>query len=289
MPRRIGLIGRGKWGGNIERTLVSLGNVAVIPIGRNEPVRHDLDGVIIASPSATHAEVALPYIEAGIAAFIEKPMATSVVDARRIRDAAARTRTVVFVGHLQLYNPAFQTLLRILPGLGAVRYVLCDSANDNPRTDSSVLWDWVPHDLYMARAILGDDPTSVQALSLTSTQNVQAAVARYQYGAVSLVSMVSWLSPLRRREVTVCAERGVIVFDDRAAVKRCLHHRDGTTSHPIYDPEQPLANELRAFLKLIGHHSSDASHVTRGIAIAHAIESAEESIRKGGVVIRIGI
>ena len=62
MATRLGLIGRGKWGRNIEQTLLLLEDVSVIPIARNEPLRHDLDGVVIASPSVTHAAVALPYI-----------------------------------------------------------------------------------------------------------------------------------------------------------------------------------------------------------------------------------
>jgi hypothetical protein len=50
-----------------------------------------------------------------------------------------------------------------------------------------------------------------------------------------------------------------------------------------YDPELPLANELRAFLQPIGRRSGDASHFELGMAIAQAIESAEESIRKGAL------
>src|SRR5262245_5331046 len=141
MATRLGLIGRGKWGRNIEQTLLSLGEISVIGLARGEPLRCDLDGVLIASPSATHVELALPYIQAGIPTFIEKPMATSVADARRIEEAAKHSRAAVFVGHLQLYNPAFQALLKLLPALGPIRYMLSDSANGNPRMDSSVLWD----------------------------------------------------------------------------------------------------------------------------------------------------
>ena len=231
--------------------------------------------------------LALPYIEAGIATFIEKPMATSVTDAQRIQEVAERSRAAVFVGHIQLHNPAFHTLLKLLPALGSVRYVLCDSANSDPRTNSSVLWDWLPHDLSMARAILGTDPGWVQAWSLTHTQITQAAVSRYQYGATSLVSMMSWLSPARRRQVMVCADRGVIVFDDRAAQKLTVHDKDGNTSRPTYGNELPLTNELRAFLRLVRSGSSDASHIALGVAIAQAIGSAEESITKAGVAVEI--
>jgi predicted dehydrogenase len=287
MATRLGLIGRGNWGRNIEQTLLSLGEVSVIAIARDEPIRRDLDGVLIASPSVTHAELALPYIQAGIATFIEKPMATSVADAQRIREAAGCSNAAVFVGHLHLYNPAFLALLKLLPALGTIRYVLCDSANGNPRMDSSVLWDWLPHDLSMARAILREDPGCVQAWSLTDAQKVEAAVSRYQYGAASLVSVMSWLSPIRRQQMTISAERGVLIFDDRSAQKLSLHEKDGCTSHPGYDNELPLTSELRAFLDVVRSHSTDASQIALGVAIAEAIEGAQESISNGGTVVEI--
>ena len=284
---RLGLIGRGKWGRNIEQTLLSFGDVSLVAIPRGEPLRRDLDGVLIASPSATHVELALPYIQAGIVTFIEKPMATSVADAQRIREVARRSHAAVFVGHLQLYNPAFLALLELLPALGAIRYVVCDSANGSPRTDSSVLWDWLPHDLSMARAIFRQDPGYVQAWSLTDTEKVEAAVSRYQYGAASLVSIMSWLSPVRRRQMTISAERGILIFDDRSAQKLSLHKKDGSASHPRYDNELPLTNELRAFLNLVRSHSTDASQVALGVAIAQAIEGAQELIFNGGGAVEI--
>jgi hypothetical protein len=133
MTLRLGLAGHGRWGHNIERTLQSLGDVAVTILAKGEKPRAALDGVIVATQSAAHAEVALPYIEAGIATFIEKPMATTVGDARRIRDAAERHRTIVFVGHIYLYNPAFLRALELLPALGDVRYLLCEGMNNRPR------------------------------------------------------------------------------------------------------------------------------------------------------------
>jgi predicted dehydrogenase len=284
---RLGLIGRGRWGRNIEKTLMSLDDVSVVPIGRNEPVRRELDGVIIASPSATHAELALPYIRAGITTFIEKPMATSLADAEHIHEAAQQTQTAVFVGHLQLYNPAFQAALDVLPTLGPVQYIQCDSANDNPRADSSVLWDWLPHDLAMARAIFAAEPTCVQAWSLAGTEHVQAAASRYQYGAASLLSVMSWLSSVRRTQVTICAEQGVLIFDDRAQRKLALHLKDGTVSYPDYAGELPLTRELGTFLDLVRSGATDASHVALGVAIVRAIAAAEESVRKGGFRIMI--
>ena len=224
---RLGLVGRGRWGRNIERTLRSFPDVTVLAIPRGGCDPRELDGVVVASPSATHAAVALPYIEYGLPTFIEKPMATSVAEAEALRDAAERSGAPIFVGHLQLYNPAFRKALETLPALGAVRYLLFEGMDSNPRADSSVLWDWLPHHLSMARAIFGLDATSIQAWSLAGGNSPQAAMSRFLFGATPVASVTSWLSPVRRRLMTAVCERGTLVFDDRAERKLVVYEALG--------------------------------------------------------------
>ena len=87
----LGLVGHGRWGRNIERTLLTFPDVSVAVIAKGEKPRGGLDGVLIATQSAIHAEAAIPYIERRIPTFIEKPMATTLADAERIREAAERS------------------------------------------------------------------------------------------------------------------------------------------------------------------------------------------------------
>lgn len=262
-------------------------DVSVVAIGRNEPVRHDLDGVLVASPSVTHADVAVPYIEAGVAVFIEKPMATTVADARRIRHAAMHASASVFVGHLYLYNPAFLALLALLPGIGAIQYAACVTENDNPRSDSSVLWDWLPHHVSMASAIFGTTPNSAQAWNLVSSASPLAAAARFGCGDTSWLATVSWLSPVRRSQLTIVAEQATLVFDDRAERKLLLQDKAGSIAYPDYQNELPLTREIHCFLQHVRDKSSDRSGVDLGFAVTKAIAAAEESIAADGVIIRI--
>jgi UDP-N-acetylglucosamine 3-dehydrogenase len=287
MVTRLGLIGYGKWGRNIERTLRTFDGVSLVVIGRHEPLRRDLDGVLIATPSATHVDFALPYVEAGIATFVEKPMVTSVADARRIAEAAERAHTPVFVGHVQRYNPAFRALLEMLPGLGDIRYILCESANGNPRTDCSVLWDWLPHDLSMAQAIFGTGPTSVETWALSGTSRCETAVLRFRHGDTSWVSTVSWQSAVRRQCLTIAAERATVIFDDRADRKLALHDTQGIASYPGYDDMLPLTKELGAFLDIVRSGAIDRSHIELDASIAQAIIAAETSISEGGATVSI--
>jgi predicted dehydrogenase len=53
-----------------------------------ELLEHDLDGVVIATPSALHAEQATAALERGVAVFCQKPLARDAAETRRVLDAA---------------------------------------------------------------------------------------------------------------------------------------------------------------------------------------------------------
>jgi predicted dehydrogenase len=287
MTLRLGLIGRGRWGRNIERTLQSFGDVAVIPIGRNERQPSGLDGVLIATPSDTHAELAIPYIVDGIPTFIEKPMATSARDAERVREATYRSGAIVVVGHIHLHNPAFRALLAALPSIGPLRSLDFETMNLLPRTDASILWDWLPHHLSVARAILGGPPSSVSVRPLNGAPVSQAASITFMFGDVPLKSTVSWLSPVRRQLLDVQGRSGKLLFDDRAERKLVRLGADGEIRHPNYDPALPLTVELADFCKRIRSRTAYHREVDQSVDIIRAIEAAERAVAAGGGPIAI--
>ena len=288
MVLQLGLVGRGPWAGNIEKTLRSFPDVSVTRIGSHESPPAGLAGVLIATRSATHAEVALRYIEAGVKTFIEKPMTTTVADAERIRVAAERSGTSVFVGHIYLHHPIFLAALDMLPTLGEIRYVLCEGMNDRPRTDSSVLWDWLPHHLSMASAIFGRHPTSAQAWSLSGSAMPEAAVTKFQYAEVPMVSKIGWLSPAQRRTLSIVGERQTLIFDDKADRRLAVHDKQGGITYPTYSDELPLTREMDAFLDAVRSDEFYFTQVDIGVAVVRAIAAAEESLRLDGKPVPTG-
>jgi predicted dehydrogenase len=289
MVLRLGLVGRGPWASNIETTLRSFPDVSVTPVGRREAPPAGLAAVLIATQSATHAEVALRYIEAGVKTFIEKPMATTVADAERIRRAAERSGASVFVGHIYLHHPAFLAALEVLPVLGTIRYVLCEGMNNRPRADSSVLWDWLPHHLSMAGAMFGRHPATAQAWRLSGGAMPEAAVAKFRYGDVPMISKISFLSPVQRRTMSIFGENLTLVFDDKADRRLAVHDKLGRITYPTYSDELPLAREIDAFLNAVRSGKSDPEQVKIGISVVRAIAAAEESMRLDGAPAPTGL
>ncbi|OBH97905.1 Gfo/Idh/MocA family protein [Mycobacterium sp. E2733] len=244
------------------------------------------DGVLIATPSATHAEVAIPFIDAAIPTFIEKPMATKVDDAVRIREAALSSGAPVVVGHVHLHNPAFQAAKNLLSQVEPVQAVFWEGMNQYPRKDSSVSWDWLPHGLSMAQALLDANPCSVQARGVGEISGFQAAIARFVIAGVPLIASVSWMSPLKRHRMTILGEENSLTFDDTAQRKLSLSI-SGYTSFPTYGGEPPLTRELRSFIDVLRAGKPDTTRLKDEVAIVRAIAATEESARNAGQLVVI--
>ena len=202
--------------------------------------------------------------------------------AERIRDAAARSGAPVFVGHIYLHHPAFLAALELLPELGPVRSLICESANDRPRTDSSVLWDWLPHDLSMARALFGREAGEVRAWKLLENTRIEVAACEYRFDKTMLLSMVSWRSPVRIRRITITCRSAVVFIDDRVEHKLTVFRGGNAISYPNYSNEPPLSRELAVFLQMVRSEVPDASHIEIGLGIVREISAAERSADMNG-------
>lgn len=99
----------------------------VVPSHLDLIERADLDAAIVTSPDWTHAEIAIDLLRAGIAVYLEKPMATTLADADAILQAAADTGSPLYVGH----NFRHAAVVRALAGviargeIGEVKAVWC--------------------------------------------------------------------------------------------------------------------------------------------------------------------
>src|SRR3989338_6755209 len=86
--------------------------------------KNDIDGVIIATPPATHTEIALAFITRVLPVFIEKPLTMNLADAKRLQQAAAESGSIVLVGHQHLYNPPFTKTKELFHSLGNISLLL---------------------------------------------------------------------------------------------------------------------------------------------------------------------
>jgi len=87
----------------------------------------DLDAVFVLTPDDLHTAPAVFFLEAGVAVFVEKPLAVGLDDCDRVLAVAARTGTRLYVGHNLRHLPVLRTMRRLIDegAIGTVRAVWC--------------------------------------------------------------------------------------------------------------------------------------------------------------------
>ena len=123
---QIALVGCGYWGKNLCRNFHGLGALSsVVDATENgqttacsiapdteitdnfdDVLRNDqIQGVALATPAETHAELAIQAMQAGKDVFVEKPMALTLEDAEKMKKVSEETGRILMVGHLLEYHP----------------------------------------------------------------------------------------------------------------------------------------------------------------------------------------
>jgi predicted dehydrogenase len=180
----------------------------------------DVDAVIIATPTATHYELALAALRAGKHALVEKPIATCLAHAEELCDLAERNGRVLMVGHVFLYNSAIRRIKELLDQgkIGQIHYLSMVRTNLGPiRMDVNAAWDLAAHDVAIVNYWLDAVPKHASAHGGSwINQGIEDAVFAtlwYDNGVMAHLH-VSWLNPRKVRDITIVGETGMLTFDD---------------------------------------------------------------------------
>ncbi len=180
----------------------------------------ELDAVSIACPSDSHAAVALEALSAGLHVLVEKPIATTLPDALRMRSAALEARRKLMVGHVERFNPAVEKLRELVGEgrLGKVYRAHTTRVGPLPSRihDAGVAIDLATHDLDIMQHVLGLDISEIYSdggrFVHSSQEDLLTCLARFNGtggGTLGLLD-VNWLTPEKKREVTLIGENGLL-------------------------------------------------------------------------------
>ncbi len=162
-----------------------------------------LDAVSVATPTVTHFEIAKHFVEKGVSVLVEKPM-TSTLDEARALDALVKESDVVFqVGHIERFNPAMVAIrdMKIEP-----RFV--ESHRLAPfkfrATDVGVIMDLMIHDIDIILELCPGPIRRIDAVGgsiLSPSEDIANARIEFESGCVVNVtaSRVSFKSLRRTR------------------------------------------------------------------------------------------
>jgi len=180
--------------------------------------RADIHAVCICTPSEQHARVALDAIAAGKHVFVEKPIATALEDGLRMAAAARLAGLKLMVGHVERFNPAVGKLAELIDEGRIGRVFRAHATRVGPLPariqDTGVAVDLATHDLDLMQFVLGHDITSIYAEGRSCVHPTQedmiTCLLRFgDEGPLGLLD-VNWLTPEKRREMTVIGEGGML-------------------------------------------------------------------------------
>lgn len=192
----------------------------------------EVDAVIIATPAATHFELAARALAAGKHVFVEKPLATRAAEVDELAAVAAQKKLTVMVGHTFIYNAAVRYVKKMIDAgeLGEVRYIYSQRLNlGRIRSDIDALWNFAPHDISIIQYWLGDpQPLSVSRQGMAYMQegidDVVFLNVVYPNKIIANIH-VSWLDPQKVRKMIVVGSEKMVVYDDVAEDKIAIYDK----------------------------------------------------------------
>ncbi|HET7036994.1 MAG TPA: Gfo/Idh/MocA family oxidoreductase [Thermomicrobiaceae bacterium] len=268
----------------------------------------DVNGVVIATPVSTHFELARQALLAGKHVLVEKPMVTRSSEAEELIALAEARQLVLMVGHTYEYHPAVTYLRNLIRSgsLGQIHYINSSRLNLGLfQPDTNVLWDLAPHDLSIIFSLLGQAPVSVSATGqchiLPQVEDVAYALVRLANGVTAHVH-VSWLDPVKVRQVTVVGSTGMAVFNDVAAEQQVQIYDKRFTIAPAGDgyadfrsgyhygdvvlpripSGEPLTLECEDFARSIVNGTRPVADGYSGLRVVQALEAATRSLHADG-------
>lgn len=269
-----------------------------------------VDALVVATPTSTHAEIGRAALGAGKHLLIEKPLAHSAAEAAELVRTASQSDLVLMVGHVFLFNPAYQAAKDLIDQghLGRIRYLSMTRTNLGPvRVDVNAAWDLASHDISIANYWLDSQPVEVSATGGSwlnhGIDDVAFITLRYPEGEIAHIE-ASWLNPRKRRLASVVGSDRMLTVDDmdlneplRIYDKGVLEPshsvtdtfagfraqiREGEVRIPHVSGGEPLRRECEAFIERIAGKPDSLSDGITGLHVVAALEAIDRSMRSGG-------
>lgn len=287
----VALVGCGSWGKNILRDLVTIGCQVTVVAKSDASITRareggavrivesiddlsDPDGVVVAVPTTVHVEAIERSLQFGVPVFVEKPLSSSVEDARRLAG-----RADVFVMDKWRYHPGIVTLREIIDegrfgemqGIQTVRHNLF-----NPHHDVDAVWVLAPHDLSIVLELTGGVPSPIAATgALVGIESNLVGILEND-----VVIDVSSRSNVFRREVKVSFHEAVVTLGNgyAGALDARLTRIGEEPEHlqiPISD-EMPLLTELGVFVDHLQGGPPPKSTADEGVLIVERIQQLHD-------------
>lgn len=236
------VIGVGAMGMHHARVYNELDNVELAAVADADPKKADLIGrrfkvatydnylqmldeqkpdlISVAVPTSLHHEVALQAMRRGIHILVEKPIASTVVEAEEMIRQARAHGVQLAVGHIERFNPAVIELKKRLGKgeLGKVFMIQARRMGPFPERiqDMGVVVDLAAHDIDVMFYLLGAEVERVHAETMrpvhAAYEDLLAGLVCFRDGVLGVLD-INRVTPTKIRELTVTGQKGMFVVN----------------------------------------------------------------------------
>jgi UDP-N-acetylglucosamine 3-dehydrogenase len=232
----------------------------------------DIEAVSIATPNNTHASIAVYCMQNKVNVLVEKPIAGSFDDAKKIVATAKEKGKILCVGHVERFNPGVQAMKRLIDRgtLGKVISILARRVGGYPPQiqDTNVVIDLAVHDIDVCSYLLGNKPNSVYCKGGYALQTSQLDYAELviSYPYTNAVLQVNWVTPVKVRMLNITGTKGYAELNyitQNLVVYESNYRREAKDygdlvsfgeprKHEVpLQHQEPLSEELRSFLEVV--------------------------------------
>lgn len=159
---------------------------------------------VVAAPTTYHHAVAADFLRHSISVLVEKPITSTITQARELVELAGKQEAVLQVGHIERFNPAFEELQSRPLRPCYLRAERCGGFTGRS-TDVGVVLDLMIHDLDLVLALVGAPVRHVDAFGigvLSAHEDVAQARITFANGCIAdLTASRVHPEPVRRMQV----------------------------------------------------------------------------------------
>lgn len=326
----VGVIGYGYWGPNLARNFAEAPGFDLVGVSDLNPQRLELarsrypgleiyadhidllnnpriEAVAISTPTHTHFELGMAALKSGKHLLVEKPLASSVAQARELTAEAERRGKILLVDHTFIYTEAVRLLRELVEGESLGKILYYDAVRVNLgliQEDINVLWDLAIHDLAIMDYVIPAKPRAVSATGLAYPYKHESISYITVFFDGDLIAHVhaNWLAPVKVRRTLLGGTNKMVVYDDVEPIEKIkiydkgisvsasvedvyktqIQYRTGDMHAPHLHISEALRTEVDHFHRCIEAETKPLTDGAAGIRTIQLLEAASRSLKKRG-------
>ena len=248
--------------------------------------RSDIDAVSICTWTTTHAKETIRALKAGKNVLVEKPIASTVREAKQIVKMAENERLILMTGFIERFNPGVERVTKTIEegSIGDVVSATSRRVSEWPERvgDVGVVKDSAIHDVDMMRYIFDEDPKTVFAktgkLRHKRFEDYAQIMLTFSHGKTAFIE-ANWLTPYKVRKLIVTGSNGIVTLDYLS--QEIVIETEEKTFIPRYKWEEPLKRELKHFVECVRKNKQPLASGLDGLKALIICEAVLKSAAKG--------